>query len=396
VSAAADVIVVGGGPAGAAAALELVRRGHAVAVLEQHSMPREKVCGDALIPDCLECLTELGLLAEVSAQEHSVDGLRLYSPAGHQVDLRGRCLTLARRELDALLLAAAAREGAQVHEGWTAVAFETDERTCSVRARCGDREAIFSAKLCILATGASSKPLRAFGVPHRAQPSALAARAYYRMRGEAPEDRLQIWYEAPVLPGYGWMFPMGGGVFNVGVGLFLDAGADKVNLRTLLDHFARDCRGVRDLIDGAEALTPLVGAPLRTALLGTTRYRDRLLVAGEAIGATYSFSGEGIGKAMETARVAASFADQALRSDRPLSEILSQYPRELESRFRERFKHYQIAQKWLRHPWAANLLAKKAVRSAEVRAVLEDVLNERRSPTDVLSLPGLLRLALFA
>jgi geranylgeranyl reductase family protein len=393
---AADVTVVGGGPAGAAAALDLVRHGHSVVVLEQHRMPREKVCGDALIPDCIECLIDLGLLGGISAQAHHVDGLRVYSPAGHQVDLTGRCLTLVRREFDALLLTAAAREGADVYEGWTAVGFETDARGCSVRARCGEREVSFSAKLCVLATGASSKPLRAFGVPHRAQPSAVAARAYYRLREGVPQDRLQIWFEKPVLPGYGWIFPMGAGVFNIGVGFFLDGDASKVNLRALLDHLAKDCRGVRDLIDGAEALTPLVGAPLRTALLGTTPYRERLLIAGEAIGATYSFSGEGIGKAMETARVAALFADQALRGDRPFFETLSRYPHELESRFRERFRHYQIAQKWLRHPWAANLLAKKAMRSAEVRAILEDVLNERRSPAEVLSLSGLLRLALFA
>ena len=392
----ADVLVVGGGPAGATAALELVRRGRSVTLVEQHPAPREKVCGDGLIPDAIDCLADLGLRDAVSARAHALAGLRLTSPRGLQVDLRGSFLTIERRTLDSLLLRAAAAEGVDVREGYTATGFAADARGCSVRARSGDGEASFSARLCLLATGASSKSLQAFGVPHRLHPSALAARAYYRLRPDVPDDRLQIWYEEPVLPGYGWMFPMGGGVFNVGVGMFLDAGGGKVNLRTLLDRFSTHCRGVREMIDGAEALTPLVGAPLRTALRGTTPHADRLLVTGEAIGATYSFSGEGIGKAMETARLAARLADEALASDRPMSETLARYPQELEEHFRDKFAAYQVAQKWLRHPWVVNLVSKKAVRSERVRAILEDVISERRSPTEVLSLPGLVRLALFA
>jgi flavin-dependent dehydrogenase len=119
-------------------------------------------------------------------------------------------------------------------------------------------------------------------------------------------------------------------------------------------------------------------------------------VTGEAIGSTYSFSGEGIGKAMETARLAASLADESLASARPVSETLSRYSQELEARFRDKFASYQVAQKWLRHPWVVNLVSKKAIRSERVRSILEDVISERRSPSEVLSLPGLVRLALFS
>jgi flavin-dependent dehydrogenase len=122
---------------------------------------------------------------------------------------------------------------------------------------------------------------------------------------------------------------------------------------------------------------------------------DRLLVTGEAIGSTFSFSGEGIGKAMETALLAAGAAGEALASGRFGARDLAGYPEAIGSRLRSKFSHYAAAERWLRFPAVVNLVARRASRSRELRRLLSDILSERRAPTDLLSLRGF-ALAAFA
>jgi flavin-dependent dehydrogenase len=201
-----------------------------------------------------------------------------------------------------------------------------------------------------------------------------------------PQDLLHIWFEEPVLPYYGWIFPMGNGLFNVGVG------GNRANLRELFARFISECSDARRMLEGGRRLAPLKGAPLRTSLTGAQLSAERLLVAGEAAGTTYALTGEGIGKAMESGALAAETALAALERGRFDPAFLSRYDELVENRFRQAFRQYQAAERWLRHPWIANLLARKAGRHQAVRGMLEDMLSEKRYPTDVLSPVGLLKL----
>ena len=236
-----------------------------------------------------------------------------------------------------------------------------------------------------------------------AERAALALRAYYRLRADVPEDQLHIWYERPVLPGYAWIFPVGDHVFNVGAGIFRGPGtrsagnrdpdARSPNLRELFERFRTECRQAREMLDGSTPIEPVRGAPLRTNLKGSALARDHLLVTGEAIGSTFSFSGEGIGKAMETALLAADTASRALESGRFAAGDLAGYSEAVGSRLRAKFSHYAAAEGWLRFPTVVNLIAWRAARSAKLRGLLSDILNERRDPTELLSLRGFARAA---
>jgi len=383
------VTVVGGGPAGSIAAKVLADAGVDVMLLEKGDDFRDKVCGDALIPDALTLLTEVGLMDEVQALGHSSSSLQMYSPSGDFVRLAGDFLTVRRSQLDDFLRQAAARAGAKVRTGVTAVKMVVED-DCA-RIETADGETIRS-QLVILATGANSKVLKSFKLECRTTPSALAGRAYYRLGAHVPEDVLFIWYERPVLPGYGWIFPMGDHVFNVGAGLFLDKGKPPANLLTIFDKFVRDCPGAVKFLEGAEQLSEFKGAPLRCGLQGSDSCGDRLIAVGETVGTTYSLTGEGLGKAMVSGRMAAELGIKALESNALDRENLSACEKQFKSLFGDRFKQYNAAQDYMRYPWILNLLVRKSARNSKIRSVLEDSVSERKSVAELLSIPGLLKM----
>ena len=108
-----DVLVVGAGPAGSAAAITLARAGLDVVLVDQQSFPRDKICGDGLIPDAHRALAELGVLAEVMAVAQPAHFVRCTSPRGRQLDVPGTLAVLPRRQLDEIICRAAVRAGAE-------------------------------------------------------------------------------------------------------------------------------------------------------------------------------------------------------------------------------------------------------------------------------------------
>ncbi len=388
-----DVVVAGAGPAGSIAALTLAREGARVALVEQRRFPRDKVCGDALIPDSLALLDEVGLLERVRAAGHTPEAVRVTSPGGHSVRLTAPLVTIRRERFDEILASAAVEHGATLREGARVTGPIRDDRgaVAGAAVEIDGRPSEIRAPVTILATGAASKMLDAFGVCRRSTPSALAIRGYYRIPNLDPTE-LVISYERPVMPGYGWVFPMGPTEANVGCGVFLEHGRPPENLRRLLDWFVAECREVRALMAGAEPIGRLEGAPLRCSLEGLTEIADGLMVTGEAIGTTYSLSGEGIGKAMVSGQLAARAAMKALAKGRFDAGTLGAYAEAMErASFQERFGQYRSAQRWVNHPFVVDLVTRRAQKSARVRRLIEGMLREEVAPSELFSLFGIVR-----
>ena len=384
-----DVLVIGAGPAGSIAALVLARAGVSVRVIDRAQFPRDKICGDGLIPDALSLLADLGIDEGVLGLGHRAAGVRFHGPDGDALDLDLPMWTVRRERLDHALVEQAVGAGALLEQGLSARGIECDADGVTVQTDDGPRQAA----LVIVCTGASEQALQGLGVEHAPQPSAIAARAYWTLGEHVPEHRLQIWFERALLPGYAWVFPMGERVFNVGVGAFLDAGAAKQNLRHLHERFEKDTRtGAETLRDGTMH-GRLRGAPLRTGLARAAPSAERTLVAGEAIGATYPLSGEGIGKAMETGRLAAEHALVALRTGQTDARSLAAYDEALEA-LRPWFDGYAAAQRWMRWPWVASLITRRAIRNERLRTALVEIVGEQRAASDVLSVCGLSRVVL--
>jgi geranylgeranyl reductase family protein len=381
-----DVVVVGAGPAGSAAAIWLARRGRRVLLLDRARFPRDKVCGDALIPDALRCLEGLGLVDEVRAIGHPASTVSVYSASRERLDIPGSFVTLKRRTFDAFLADRAVSAGACLVQADVAgVRVASDEVEIEIEGVAR----LVRARSVLTSPGARVDLLQPHGLVSRRHASAMALRCY--VRSPVQIDELVISYDAAIAPGYAWIFPMGDGEYNVGCGALVpEAGVAGMNLRRDFDTFVRTFPLARTLMAGATTQTKLQGAMLRCGLTGAEPLGPGpWLSAGEAIGATFPLTGEGIGKAMETAVMAADAIDRSLTlgSRAPLEGFEARVRRELGPKY----VGYDVAQRWFQWPRLGDFVIRRAQRSRYLQAAVRGILDETIDPRTVFSVRGLVR-----
>jgi flavin-dependent dehydrogenase len=216
-----DVLVVGAGPAGSAAALTLARAGFDVVLVDQHTFPRDKVCGDGLIPDAHNALRKLGVLDEVMTRAQPAGYVGCIGPRGGRIDVPGALAVLPRKELDDIVCRAAAAAGAKMFAPLRFVApLEAGGVVTGATLQHAGESRAIEARWVVLATGAVPQALMAAGMSERQTPSGVALRGYVKndaMVGRI--DKLEVVWHRALTPGYGWIFPCRDGVFNIGVGI---------------------------------------------------------------------------------------------------------------------------------------------------------------------------------
>jgi menaquinone-9 beta-reductase len=306
----ADVVVVGAGPAGCAAAITLARAGRHVLLADKARFPRDKCCGDGLTTAALRWLEHLGLEPAAVASWHDVDAAWVRSPSGRAVEFplprgHGRFAAVgARVDLDAALVERARASGVTVCDG-TAVVAVDEPAPDHVRVGFPGGDSC-RASYALAADGMWSPVRRLAGL---SAPGYLgewhAARSYVTgVTGDARE-RLWVWFEPDLLPGYAWSFPLGGGRVNLGFGVCRDRERHGHELKDLWDSLRRRGHIARSLgpdaeLEGAMKAWP-IPARVTTAPLG----RGRVLLAGDAAAAADPMTGEGIGQALLTGVLAA-------------------------------------------------------------------------------------------
>ncbi len=406
--ASCEVLVVGAGPAGSAAAQWLARAGRDVLLVDQHAFPRDKVCGDGLIADALRALGRLGVLEQVLAEARRSATLGCIGPSGGRIDVPGSLAVLPRMRLDEIVCDAAVAAGARMFAPLRFVApLREAGRVVGAKLEHGGAVRELRATWVVLATGAQPQATLAADLCERRAPSGIALRGYVKNAAMAARiTSLEVVWHRRLTPGYGWIFPCGGDLFNIGVGVAQDAArgdkrgrAGHLNLRHAFAAFQEIHAPARELVEGGQWLgdvgEALKGAPLRCSLEGARFEAPGVLVCGEAAGSTYALTGEGIGKAMETALHAAEailagprgdevdtgVADAAVRAD---------YRARIES-LRPRFAPYAQAHRAVAHPWLVDLLVWSAQRSPRRMQRLAGVLEETYMPVDGMTLRGVLR-----
>jgi len=396
-----DVLVVGAGPAGSAAALTLARAGVDVVLADQHTFPRDKVCGDGLIPDAHHALRKLGVLDEVMASAQPSTHVGCIGPRGGRIDVPGTLAVLPRRTLDDIVCRGAVRAGAKMFAPLRFVApLEHDGVVVGARFQHGDVQREIRADWVVLATGAVPQALLAAGMSQRHTPSCVALRGYLKNAAMAGRiDKLEVVWHRALSPGYGWIFPCRDGVFNIGVGIADSHDTHRAgkltkregNLREVFDAFTRVYAPARELLQNGTWVSPLKGAPLRCTLEGAQFSRPGLLVAGEAAGSTYSFTGEGIGKALETGILAAEAIADGRAQQRDDADLRAGYEAALRA-LKPRFDLYARANMVNQHPWLADLLIWRANKSARLLRRMSGVLEETSNPGHLVTLKGFVRL----
>jgi len=398
-----DVLVIGAGPAGSASAQMLARAGLHTVLVDQHDFPRDKTCGDGLIPDAHAALRRLGVYDEVMAAAQPAQHVACIGPRGGRVDVPGSVAVLPRKVLDHILVRAAQRAGAALYTPWRFEAPLVERaQVVGARLKSGDQVHEVRAPWVVMATGAVPQAMIASELCQRRTPTGIALRGYVKNPAMVGRIRaLEIVWHKRLKHGYGWIFPCPDGVFNIGVGLadcFSLAGSQRlrmqdVNLRQVFEAFCDLYAPARELMANGTPLGDLKGAPLRCSLDGALYTRAGMLATGEAIGSTYDFSGEGIGKAMQTGMLAAAsvikgreqrLADAAVRAD---------YEEGLRA-LQPRFELYRKASRVNAHPWLADLVIWRARKSQRILRRMSGVLEETANPGNLVSARGIAKLFL--
>jgi menaquinone-9 beta-reductase len=241
-----DVIVVGAGPGGATAAMLLAQKGYDVLLVDRASFPRDKVCGDAIPGRALDLLASLGMREKlVAADFYPLTMLRLVSPRGYVMDapMRGGddafpSAVVPRMVFDVLLQAHTVEAGATFVQGQVQAPLLEEGRVTGVRARVGGEVQELRSRVVIGADGATSTIARALRPADKeGRHRAVAVRAYATGMELLPHHAEFYLYEE-ILPGYAWIFPLGEGEANIGVGMRLDTfRAGGHNLEAILERF---------------------------------------------------------------------------------------------------------------------------------------------------------------
>jgi len=345
----ADVIVVGAGPGGSSTAYHLAKHGARVLLMEKTEFPREKVCGDGLTPRAVKQLVDMGVDTTSEAGWLQNKGLRVIG-GGIRLELRwpelasypDYGLVRTRLDFDDMLAKQAAKAGATLltNHNVTGPVFDDSGRVTGVSVG----ENSFRAPLVVAADGVSGRFPLALGMQKRDdRPMGVAVRRYYRSPARANDDYLESWLELrskeageTLLPGYGWIFGLGDGRVNVGLGILNSSTAYRqTNYRHMLKDWLANTPAEWGLCEEANADGKILGAALPMGFNRTPHYTRGMMLVGDCGGMVNPFNGEGIAYAMESGQLAAEIALQALaRPEGQQRELaLRAYSSELRNRF---------------------------------------------------------------
>lgn len=407
----ADVVVVGAGPGGAASAAYLAQAGLDVALVDKAAFPRDKICGDGLTPRAVRELIALGVpIAEEDGWMRN-KGLRIIG-GGHRLELEWPevsafppyGLVKARMSLDEVLARHAVSRGARLFEGHnvTGPILDDDGRVRGVRVklmengRATGETTTIEAPLVVAADGHSSRLGVAVGrEPREDRPMGVAVRTYYRTPRH-DDDYMESWVELKaledpsdphsreiLLPGYGWIFALGDGTSNVGLGMLNTSPAfGKVDYKDVMRRWVATMP--KEWTFGDETMTgPIRGAALPMGFNRRPLYANGLLLVGDAGGMVSSFNGEGIDYAMESGRIAAEIIAQAFgRPEAAQRErLMARYPQVMKEHVGGQFRLGTYFADLIGHPEVMRLGIKYGLPRTTLMRMLLRLMANIREPS---------------
>jgi geranylgeranyl reductase family protein len=395
-----DVVIVGGGPAGSSCAYWLAEAGWDVVVVEKKHFPRVKTCGDGLTPRAVRQLADMGLEGAL-AGSHKYSGLRAYG-FGQSIEMQwpehpnfpNYGYTITRHDLDGLVAERAVTAGATLLAGTEVMAPIIAEAATSgsalptlsgvsIKDKDSGSTRELLARYVVVADGANSRVGRMLGTTrNRDLPMGMALRGYYTSdRHDDPfiESHLDIRdAEGNIVPGYGWIFPMGDGRVNVGVGLLsTDRRWKGINTSHLMDAFVAWAPSSWGL-SPETSLGPPTGGKLPMCLSVGPRAGGNVILAGDAAGTINPFNGEGIAYGYETGRLAAAALGHALTGEG--ASALADYDRQLEAAYGAYYKVARAFVRMISNPQAMKVCVGLGMRSEFVMTQLLRIMANLMRP----------------
>jgi geranylgeranyl reductase family protein len=352
-----DAVIVGAGPAGTAAATTLARAGKSVVVVDKATFPRDKCCGDGLTTLALRMLETLNFDPRTVASWKQVEGAWLRSPSGREVMVplprgRGQYASIATRlDLDAALVDHARLSGAEIRVGWQFDSIDTDSRRTVVRSTSGGT---VSARHVIAADGMWSPVRKSLGVSEDGYHGEWHAFRQYADNITGPAaDRLYVWFEEDLLPGYAWSFPLADGRVNIGFGVLRDGTRRIQDMADLWRDLLTRPHIVEALGPDFHLIDRHTAWPIPAGITGATLSHGSVLFVGDAARATDTLTGEGIGQALLTG-VCAAEAILAHAGN----------PAAVAARYRKEVRHHLFADHRMSHFLGTLLSSPKVARGA--------------------------------
>src|ERR671914_2777798 len=346
-----DLVVVGAGPGGSSAAYHSAKAGLNTLLIDRQEFPRDKACGDGLMPHAASEISLMGLSDWLEESHHGkFTGFSIYTRTaylrqGVPPSLNGpRGYVVRREETDAKLLERALSAGAEFRAGVRATELlrspAGDVR--GVEATSGGQTLRFEAPLVIAADGVGGFAGRGM----KTHQNAVARRQYYRGVDGPNKEDLHVFITKDMNEngaGYGWVFYLGDGRANVGAGVSTRVLARTGrNLKDFFDRFLEEPE-IAGWLDGAEPEEPAKSWSLKMGMWGARRYTQGLMMVGDAGSMVHPISGEGVGYAIESGRLAASWAHESHARRDFSASVLSGYERQLRhQRAREHLSGYAL------------------------------------------------------
>jgi len=392
-----DVIVVGGGPAGAAGAAFLGKSGKKVLVLDKAHFPRDKTCGDGISGKSMRVLKELGITDAIERAPHGkIHGVVFSSPNGTVVEIpiqKGNAQKIdygycCRREVFDNVLFQNAKKNAETMEGFQVTDLITEGGAVVGVKGVGEdkKDYEFRAKVVVGADGANSIVARKLGV-YDARPDhwCVAIRGYYKnVRGLTPNIELHFIDET--MPGYFWIFPLENGYANVGVGMVLrDQRKKQVNLKEAMNKAMKDNPLFRDRFAQAELVGDIKGWNLPFGSWHWKAHGSGWLLIGDAAALVDPFTGEGIGNALLTGKMAAEAINEAFAANDFSEAFLKRYEDRMRAELDHELQNSYRMQRVGTKNWLLNFFMGKAARSEELRDMIAGTLTDAHSRNKYVS-----------
>lgn len=396
------VVILGGGPGGCTAALQLARHGVPAVLVEKAVFPRDKVCGDALSGKVMRTLERV---APELVDRVKIDALRMPSWGVTFVAPGGKALRvpfsretgigeapgaiLPRLQFDDLLFQRAKQApGITVLEGTAAKAFERKDRGWLVTlergssgegASQGDTGTAISTSLILDASGANSAFARHMArLPMEPRHHAAGVRAYYSgVKGLDPDGFIELIFLKELLPGYLWVFPLPNGRANVGLGLRSDVVRKrKADIKSLLVKLLAEHPALKERFAEARLDGPIQGMGLPLASKRHKLSGDGYLLIGDAGHLIDPFTGEGISHAMISGMHAADVATEALASGDMSAARLKAYDARVWKRLGKELAISTRLQQLAFKPWLFDFVVDRATRNPALADTISSMFSD--------------------